>query len=300
MSRMMIGTLCFVLLLAAFSLPTLAEPCGWSALGLFADLDGTQCNVDLQLYVQTDVYIILKPGYGENVREVSFRVENFPTSGPDGIITVDWNTNLVVGDIASGVTLTFDPPLENNQDNLVLGTIQLFLINDAWIGENHRVDIPEAGWIDVNHQDAWTYGWNFFFNYNEPDNGCPLYTVHQAWVKGRDFDPPTGSHLSGEFPFTFTMESYYCDPFSEATDYSGRIYVEGTQIGEFAGHGTETHSFDLSTAGIPDGDILHVEIEALGEIGGQTHCLIEYVVDTQTGIEISNDFSLSVVKSLYR
>ncbi len=80
--------------------------------------------------------------------------------------------------------------------------------------------------------------------------------------------------------------------------YTGQLLVDGVLVEDFDGFGEETETFEISTAGVPDGETLVVEV--ILENGDSSHLTLPYLLDRITGIaEPGPSVDWSLVKRLY-
>ena len=115
---------------------------GDSFIGIYADDLYTTCNVAIPVYITTQVFLFayMDAEVGiDSGTAFEFMVENLPEAGADGILTPVWTTDLVIGPVDVGISLAYNPALEGPWG--LLGTIDFFMMNAAWIGDDHDIRI---------------------------------------------------------------------------------------------------------------------------------------------------------------
>ena len=184
-----------------------AEPQG-NHIGLYRDATAQICQAPLDgagMTVTLKILAVL-PDYVEGVTAAEFRVDNLPASQnpPQGYWTVNWNTNLVIGNLIEGVALAFS---EAQPGPVVeLGTLVFMSFEQAdWIGADHLLTVlpSETGAlvvVDDAYNEIPIGGGRFTFNCADPPNcscfaqGAPDCVVSTALL---DFgEVPIGSAAS--------------------------------------------------------------------------------------------------------
>lgn len=117
MKKMMIALL---LLVAMTSVASAQAP----FIGMYADDQVVACYTDLPTYVTTSVYFyaVLPPEVA-TITAAEFSAANLPEA-TDALVTPNWNTGLVIGDLGYGIALAFSPALAG--PNAFLGTVDFF------------------------------------------------------------------------------------------------------------------------------------------------------------------------------
>ncbi len=143
-------------------------------IGLFADAEGQICETDLELYVETTLYLLaVVPSFaGSGITGAEFRVANLP-EGPGGDWYVDWVLPPVEGDLANGVVLEFPAPVTG--ELVLLGTLSLMPLDAAWIpGPDYVVSVEPSlasgeRTVRDHHLDEWeVWGNHFTFFCSDP------------------------------------------------------------------------------------------------------------------------------------
>ena len=128
-----------VLMLTVLSLGARAE----TFIGLFDNLEGTQCYGDTDVYTSKTVHVLawLDPEI-ESVTAVEFSLLNLPEDGNGGIITQIWMTPLTIGYLGYRFSLAFSTPLPGPL--VYMGSLVFYPLTDDWIGRDHQVIVREA------------------------------------------------------------------------------------------------------------------------------------------------------------
>ena len=112
-------------------------------LGVYADELAVICYSDQFQYQSAAVYVsALLPPWLPGITAAEFSIDNLPATGPRGIRTDLWNTDLVIGEPGYGVALAFSPPLGG--PIAILGTLEFFELEDSWIGQDHRLEVAPS------------------------------------------------------------------------------------------------------------------------------------------------------------
>jgi hypothetical protein len=132
-----------VLALLALSAP-MALAQGDSCIGIFTDASLSACSAATSVYATTSVrfYAVLDEVEVPTISAVQFKVSNWPAAGANGLITLTWNTPLVIGEPSTDVALAFNPLLA--APIAYLGQADFFVLNAAWIGANYLIEIVPA------------------------------------------------------------------------------------------------------------------------------------------------------------
>jgi len=250
------------LLLFAFAtlLATLAgavNECDPSYIGLASDPDGAgPCCLDIELLEGGSLYFLAPiTGCLDGVTSLSFRIPNWPDrpDNPGGVVLYEWYSDHVAGDLATGITLSWDEPIILNHHWLV-GRADLLPLEEDWLGSN-LILTPEQvsieGPSDCVQEASPT---SFEINsdggeYCECDwQGCDWpgdYIDAILWPE--NIFPPDGSEVYGDFSLDFDVWSFDCDS-SDGRDYEGEILLDGDLVFTFEGNGLEHWSVPISTS----------------------------------------------------
>ncbi len=142
-------------------------------IGLYVDESASDCGGDLQPYVNVDVYVIATLSSINELRAVEFKLDNYPSGG---IITPNWNTPLVIGDLQDDIALAFS---ENQTGStVILGSLGFMSIATDWPGSNYVVtiaggdiaDIDAPIIVDEEHVEHGVLGGRFTFNCTSDTN----------------------------------------------------------------------------------------------------------------------------------
>ncbi len=120
MKKMMIALL---LMVAISSVASAQMP----FIGMYADDSAAVCHIDLPVYVTTSVYFFASIGSIPAITAVEFSVSNLPLAA-DALVTPNWATPLVIGDLGYGIALAFSPAAAG--PDAFLGTVDFFALND--------------------------------------------------------------------------------------------------------------------------------------------------------------------------
>ena len=187
--RLVLAALFVVLLPLA---PSAQARPGLDRIGLFVDLVATECDAPLGAGESVDVYILaVLPELGQDgIVAAEFRVVGLPESGPAGIWVVEWETDLVIGDIEDGIAIAFPEPLYG--DVILLGTIHFHSFSDDWLGVDHLCAVDRTFWYEklvvVNplYEEIDVLGSSFTFNCGDPE-GCECLLYYPVCALEPDF-----------------------------------------------------------------------------------------------------------------
>ncbi len=128
-----------IALLALSGTFTLAQ--GQNSIGMFTDETALVCDAPIALYATTSVFFYAKLDSEEipSISAVQFEVSNWPGTAGMGLITYDWNTQLVIGTPDTDMALAFNPPLA--APLAFLGQVDFFALNAAWIGSDYLMAV---------------------------------------------------------------------------------------------------------------------------------------------------------------
>ncbi len=153
-------------------------------ISIYADEAGSLCQMDTpNLYQNYLVYVLGTIDSGiTGVSAVEFRLDGGPTAD-QAIITPNWNTDLVIGDPATGIALAFpvflEPPL------VLLGTINYFLIlafeNDLTMTVDIAEGMTQITVVDQDYIEHGAMGCTFTFNCTGECLCCVVATENSSW-----------------------------------------------------------------------------------------------------------------------
>lgn len=164
------------LMLLAMSSVAGAQP----YIGLFADAEGTHCYGDMPIGAAFTIHVM---AYVEDIPAITaaeFRIDNYTGNPgyPISIVTVAWNSDLVVGTIDYGFSIAFPTPQPGPM--VPLGTIEYLTFDPAWMGQDYvmTTDVTlDSGNLVVVDADFVTIDvgrGTFTFNCTDPGL-CPCY-----------------------------------------------------------------------------------------------------------------------------
>jgi hypothetical protein len=254
-------------------------------------------------------YMELKAVFGlvggvhtDPIERLEFRVEDWigeflpeGMGNEDGNINVDWHVP-VVGDLETGVTVLFDPPISPDVSELLLAEIEFVVLSDSVLNSYHWMQVVEGKLTDIYGQvySELAPGW-FVFNEDYEDHFCFMLT----WVTDRDLhvqniSPELNSEVFGVFDFGFRAISRNCVVLADRP-FTGEVLLDGEVLYEFDGVGAQSFSFPIDVTVFSPGDeivmgiALHADqIDNLAEL--------TYLVMEPTAVE---DLNFSKLKSLY-
>ena len=156
-------------------------------VGLYLDDIASICQAPLQAPMETLTLKIIAvlPEMVGGITAAEFRVDNLPPSGAGhgGLWNVTWNTDLVIGDIETGVALAFSPAMVGPY--ALLGEITFFATTENWMGPDHVMVVqPFTGHesvviVDSDYVEHPVAGDAFTINCGDPDN-CVCMEVPQG------------------------------------------------------------------------------------------------------------------------
>lgn len=148
-------------------------------VGLYVNETASICQAPLQAPMEslTLKIIAVLPELSGGITAAEFRVDNLPPNdgAQGGIWSVNWNTNLVIGDIETGVALAFSPPVSGTY--VELGEISFFSTTEHWPGPDHVMPVmPYTGQesvlvVDTDYIEHPAAGDTFTINCGDP-GGC--------------------------------------------------------------------------------------------------------------------------------
>ena len=126
----------------AMAIMLFASVAGANHIGIFADMDGTQCAGDIPINLATDIYVLVVVADPMIVTGAEFSISHWPTeSGPPwGFITETWR-GLVIGNVIDGLSIALDEPMMGTIHHL--GTVSHMWIVEA--GMDNRKDKSPTG-----------------------------------------------------------------------------------------------------------------------------------------------------------
>ncbi len=183
--------------LAAIALLLLALPVHADTLiGLFADESGDQCWADIEPYVEIELHVLVFLDsydiYG-GLTAAEFRLENWPGNPgyPLGMVTANWNTDLLLGELDDDFSIAFSEPLQGSI--VELGTLTLQMFSEDWIEDGQEV-VVGPGYdcdcivvVDGLFEIYEARGLQFTFNCEEACSCIPGATpIESSWshIKG--------------------------------------------------------------------------------------------------------------------
>jgi len=144
-------------------------------IGIYLDAAATDCDVALGAgeSVTLEVLAVL-PTLGDGgLTAIEFRVADLPVNGTGGTYTTEWNTELVLGEVASGIALAFSDPLFG--EVIPIGRITFHAFADDWLGADRALHVAESTGgpklviVDGDYQEHFVPGSYFTFNCSDPD-----------------------------------------------------------------------------------------------------------------------------------
>jgi hypothetical protein len=149
---------------------------GRDMIGLYADESASDCEADLQPYVNVDVFVVATLSSIDGLMAVEFKLDNYPSGG---IITPNWNSPLVIGDPAEDVAIAFNDTQYGS--TVILGSLGFMSITGNWPGSDYVVtvvggdfaDIDAPIIVDEDAEENAVLGGRFTFNCtNDANCGC--------------------------------------------------------------------------------------------------------------------------------
>ncbi len=122
-----------------------------------------------------DVHVVV---WLEGIPELSaaeFRVDNLPI-GPCSV-EAEWNTDLIIGDVETGIALAFSPPLTGT--TVHLGTLHITCFEP--LDDEYQICVKESeeggilAIVDGNYQTWDADGGGHLFNTDNPNYWCECY-----------------------------------------------------------------------------------------------------------------------------
>ncbi|MEZ4396105.1 MAG: hypothetical protein R3C71_04285 [Candidatus Krumholzibacteriia bacterium] len=161
-----------------------------SWIGIYSDDLMSSCDAVMNTaYVTVTVYFYahMDPAEIDACTSVEFKVANWPGAG--GLITQNWDTELVIGGPATDVSLAFQVPLAG--PDAFLGTVDFFPLSDTWLGNDYQMEIVpgDVGGggniiiVDTNFDEIPVSGCTFTVNCTTGNCscGCGTATEVSSW-----------------------------------------------------------------------------------------------------------------------
>ncbi len=160
-----------------------SEPLG-NHIGLYLDTDAQICQGPLDgpgQIVTVRVLAVLPDYEGSGISACEFSVAGLPPSAPpEGFWSVTWTTDLIIGNLETGIALAWGTPQPG--PIVEIGTITFMSLQaDDWIGPDHTLaalpGFSHADLIVVDAESATELsvgGGRFTFNCSDPPS-CPCY-----------------------------------------------------------------------------------------------------------------------------
>ena len=147
-------------------------------IGLFADLEGSICDLNLIPGETDTLFLIAKVPAFQNVGVLgfSFALQNLPESSGEGNWHFEWFADQVTGDPMTGVQVSYDEPVLEGE--IVLAHLIIETVDPDWVGEDHLMEVTAAEgepWpyvIDSGEIHFPMIGLDFTVNCTHPE-GCP-------------------------------------------------------------------------------------------------------------------------------
>ncbi len=113
-------------------------------LGLFADPDGQSCRTLLIPGTADTLYVLaILPDYGAGgITAAEFAIEGLPENGDGGVWSIQWATDLTIGNPEYGIALGFQEPQIGSV--VELGRIILIPMSDGWVEDDRRAGITHS------------------------------------------------------------------------------------------------------------------------------------------------------------
>ncbi|MCP4546205.1 MAG: hypothetical protein GY835_07040 [bacterium] len=131
-----------LLILVAFSNIAMAQTDMY--IGVFADDAYTTCYADVEAFAPVTIY--LAAFLGEEVPGITaaeFSVDNWQgTIAGTSMVTMTWNTDLVIGTVEYGVALAFSTPIPG--PFAFLGTATVLSMDAAWLADETLMTVVPA------------------------------------------------------------------------------------------------------------------------------------------------------------
>lgn len=169
----------------ALSLMLFAGVASADVIGIFGDEQGTICEVDAATaYTYANIYFVALLTDTPMINACEFGATGVSMPA-NGLATVTWNTDLVIGDIMSpdGVALAFSEPL--SAPVALLGNIEYFILNPFPADHMMSVVPSGAGNLVVVDADSSSespaMGWSLLVNCTLGDGcACDVIAVDDA------------------------------------------------------------------------------------------------------------------------
>ena len=181
-------------------------------IGLYLEPDATVCGAPIaaQQVVTLHVLAVLPNIGDEGLVAAEFRIVGLPEIGGGGIYSANWNSDLVLGDLPTGLAIAFPEPLYGAV--IELGTISFAAGNDDWLGDNAElftdVAIGSGRLVVVNdsYEEISVAGSYFTFNCTIPELcECGRFSSPDCFVTPLAIDfgfVPVGEYSDRGFTIT--------------------------------------------------------------------------------------------------
>ena len=157
-------------------------------IGIYADEYATECSADVAVFTTVQIFVVATLGSISELQAAEFSISGYP-GGAGGIVTATWTSTLTIGDVDDSFSIAFTDAQYGS--TVLLGTLELFALNDDWPGANHAMSVV-AGSIspfdapvilDGDFEEIEVLGGRFTLNCNSDGNcGCgPEGTATIGW-----------------------------------------------------------------------------------------------------------------------
>lgn len=155
---------------------------GWpeeDILGFFSDEEAIIATEDIEPYVPVEIHLLalLQLSFTEGLSFARFSVSNLPANDgyPTGQYTMEFTSNLTLGEIDHDFSITWSDPLGAGNWMAPIGVFEFLMFDSDWIGEDHMISVRRGlecdclYTIDGSGQAHGAIGCSFVFNCTAPE-----------------------------------------------------------------------------------------------------------------------------------
>lgn len=305
------GLIRVLVLMMTLSIPgSLSAYCGWSDIHIATDplsgnLHESGCGVMVEIGETFRLYFVV---VGEQpfdpISRVDVRLSDWPAA-PDadqGRMDFSWSATSMTGDLRSGISLRWDPPLEvtgfsETGPVYVLGSVEIESYDPTWLTEPLLLE------FDYLESGYWWNDWDEIgellpsvFGFNMVPGICDNFIVDspEIWTEfyARHVLPADGSAVPPSFILEFDVIAEWCWYYPRA--FTGRVSVFDEVVRELEGIGFESFTVPIQVTGHPLGSPIPVKIDL--EFWGMIRQYeLDYILDDTA----ADPMSFSAIKARY-
>ncbi len=118
-------------------------------IGIYSDMEAITEHTELTHYANTDIYVIALVNTDEveeGLTAAEFKVGNYFDQTDPVVISEEWSSSLVVGDLSTDFAIAWTLPQPGPIVNI--GTISVFLLDSSWPGSDYVLSVERGDECD--------------------------------------------------------------------------------------------------------------------------------------------------------